>query len=237
MNGGINRCGALTFDMTTGAIREADPEYEVLLAAAAQGSKRNLFSLVAPREQRRVLHSLREQGEKAGALREEFPVQMADGSMGWQLIYGRRNPANADLWDCIAFDCTSQVETEQELQRLREQMQLWVDNTPGGVVSYLYNGWFQVDFISEGMLRIIGCTREEFRLRYGNQFNRLIHPQDYERVTREVVEDNTPGKPKKLEYRILDYHGQVKWLFGNRQVIHDVDGNTRAYLVLSLIHI
>ena len=85
-------------------------------------------------------------------------------------------------------------------------------------------------FISDGMLRIVECTRELFYQRYGGCVRRLLWPTDEQRVELPLATDqNRP--PRSYFCRVRTYPGHTRWLSINRQVLRDEDGQLRAYVV------
>ena len=85
-------------------------------------------------------------------------------------------------------------------------------------------------FISDGMLRILECTRELFYEKYDGCVRRLIWPSDEQRVEPPIATDqNRP--PRSYFCRVRTYPGHTRWLSINRQVQRDEDGQLRAYVV------
>jgi len=131
----------------------------------------------------------------------KFPVADADGKL--TMIGG------------IAVDITERKEAENALReayRKLEKLELIVGKSPA--VAFLWRvaeGW-PVEFVSESVKQW-GYTPEDFltgRVVYGS----MIHPDDLERVEREVESNSRAGMREfAQEYRILTKSGEERWVY------------------------
>ena len=116
---------------------------------------------------------------------------------------------------------------QQAMEALKEAYEI-INNSRS--VAFLWKnaeGW-PVEFVSTNVRNLFGYSEDEFmsgRVSYAQ----TIHPEDLERVTREVVQhqhsemkdwDNFEHPP----YRILTKDGQVKWLSDNTTIRKDAQG-------------
>ncbi|MEP7336988.1 MAG: ATP-binding protein [Acidobacteriota bacterium] len=67
---------------------------------------------------------------------------------------------------------------------------------------------------------VFGVSPEMFRPSYENWLN-LIHPDDRTRATREIKEAIQSNKPLNLEYRVLGFDGNLRWI---SSVGHGING-------------
>ncbi|MBC8571362.1 diguanylate cyclase domain-containing protein [Zongyangia hominis] len=78
----------------------------------------------------------------------------------------------------------------------------------------------------------LGYSKAEIRQKYQNRFIRIIHPDDRERVVRQLREQLNRGASFQLELRVTDGRGQVFWVMSRGQMITDSQGNEILYSVL-----
>ena len=84
---------------------------------------------------------------------------------------------------------------------------------PGGFFMYLDDENKRITNINEAILDIYECaTPEEFRELTKGSFKGMIHPDDYEKINREIYEQiNSSNKQLDyVEYRIITKNGKVK---------------------------
>lgn len=133
-----------------------------------------------------------------------------------------------------------------ELQRTRHQLdealtrtraaqedsQLFLDRMPGGLFRYRADGTEEIDYVSRGLLDIMGCDEEEFRSFTGNSFRGLVHRDDIERVEKEIAEQIAVGDEDKVSYRVLRPDGTVRWLEDWGRHVVDSCGQPWFYVVV-----
>lgn len=104
-------------------------------------------------------------------------------------------------------DITEHKKAEQQLQKSREQLATLVGNLPGLAYRCHNDPDYTIEFISDGCYELTGYTPADFlegRVRLGE----IIHPEDRERVYRQVQEAVSSNGRFKLTYRIIAAHGE-----------------------------
>ena len=87
------------------------------------------------------------------------------------------------------------------------------DRIPGGFFIYKADGNLDIIYVNQATLKIFGCdSLEEFRELTGNTFRGLVHPDDYESVSKTIWEQISHDDMDYLEYRIIRKDGQVRWV-------------------------
>jgi PAS domain S-box-containing protein/diguanylate cyclase (GGDEF)-like protein len=109
-------------------------------------------------------------------------------------------------------------------------LEYYLDNSP--VVFFKWHnqsGW-PVEYVSANVVKITGYPKEEF-LNQTIHYAQLIHPDDLERVTREVVEasQSTNGDFEHLPYRIITKEGEVRWVSDITKIQRDNNGIITIY--------
>ena len=103
-------------------------------------------------------------------------------------------------------------------------------NIPGGVLKYNNSNNRQISFITDNMLNILECSREEFNIRYGSCLNNLIYEEDIEKFdefSSEHLEHD------KFEARIITKNDCVKWVSINLNKIINKDDTVDIYCIFT----
>ncbi len=96
---------------------------------------------------------------------------------------------------------------------------------PGGFVRYSCDELEEISYISEGLLELLGYTREEFADRYHDRFSEIIYEEDRERVLAEIDEQiGSSGNWDMCKYRIRTKSGQLRWVYDAAYVTTDSNG-------------
>ena len=86
---------------------------------------------------------------------------------------------------------------------------------PGGFFIYRAEGTEELVYANGAVHRLFGCTGEaEFRELTGNTFRGMVHPEDYGRISAEIIRQigETEEQLDCAEYRIIRRDGQVRWV-------------------------
>src|SRR5712692_5026363 len=159
------------------------------------------------------------QGTELIALRknsEEFPVEVSFGEL---TTNGRR------LFTGFIRDITERKRAEEKIRQSEMELRQLLDFTPQHVTvlgpdrRLLYNNQAALDYH--------GLTLEEWQTA---DPDRLFHPQDWERITREVYSKFLSGSSRGLEVRLRRRDGQYRWFLIRYNPTLDEQGRpTRWY--------
>ena len=86
---------------------------------------------------------------------------------------------------------------------------------PGGFFIYKAEKPGEVLYANHAVFDIFGCRNgEEFRNLTGNTFRGMLHPDDYETVSKSIEEqvDSDEAQMDYTEYRIIRKDGMVRWV-------------------------
>ncbi len=106
--------------------------------------------------------------------------------------------------------------TYKELEKKLEEIKLsnnLIEKSP--VIRFLWKNkknW-PVEYVSENVKRIFGYTTNDF-LKGDIIYRKIIHPEDLQRVTKEVIENSKSDKIsfEHKPYRIISKKGKIKWV-------------------------
>ncbi len=153
---------------------------------------------------------------------EQFEMFAASLNRHYSVMAYRPGP---DQFATLFDDITDRRKAEEDMRRLQEI----VTGSPN--VAYLWRaepGW-PVEYISENV-RQYGYSPEDFtggRIR----FDEVIHPDDFERVVRELEEYSADENLTefKQEYRILAKDGRIHWVHDDTRILRDSSGRITHY--------
>lgn len=88
--------------------------------------------------------------------------------------------------------------------------------------------WLTITEVDPGFM---GYEREEIRERFHDRYLEIIHPEDRDRVKRELSAQLDRGNDFELEYRLLDRDGEANWVLGKGCLVTDGEGQECLYSV------
>lgn len=124
-------------------------------------------------------------------------------------------------------------------ERERQEKQYRLSKTPGGFFSYYAPGDGKLISVDKTIAYMFGCkTVQEFREYVGNTFRGMVHPDDWERVDREIKEQiaDSDWKMDYVEYRIIRKDGVIRYIkdYGH---LEDGDGKGDDFFQVFLLDV
>lgn len=114
-----------------------------------------------------------------------------------------------------------------------QKFEALADNIPGGVLRCATDESVTLDYVSDGCLRLLGCTREQFAEQYKNQYANLIYEKDREKAMKSMNRQLKHRHHVSLEFRVLDAGGKLHWVFHHGRVITESNNKQWQYVVLT----
>lgn len=103
-------------------------------------------------------------------------------------------------------------------------LQLLVENIPGGVFSCRYDEPLTLLQVNDGFLSMLGYTLEDLHERFHDSFWNMIDPRDRTATLAEVQAQMALGPDKEIEYRMVCHDGRVIWVLDNGHLVQDEAG-------------
>jgi len=103
-----------------------------------------------------------------------------------------------------------------EYARMNSQL---IQNSPGIVFRCLNDKNWTMKFISEVFEEITGYAPETFLENKDKSYNDIIHPEDRDYVWNTIQKAIADNEQFKLEYRIKDTDGNIKWVWEQGQAV------------------
>ncbi len=198
---------------------------------------RQAFDQVHPEERaamRERLAQLLADASRAGQFRCEFRLRHHDGSWRWFEAEAANLLDDPTIGGILlnARDVTDRKRTELQLDLAKEALRqselryrTVVEFTPGFVqeTEISVEGRMRLRWVSGGFEDVFGVTAAEFAERGG--WSAFAHPDEHAGVQRRL-EELLRGAQTEAEVRIVDAHGQERWLLTiNRPVEGRPDGS------------
>lgn len=126
----------------------------------------------------------------------------------------------------VMTDLRSRLARERERQLLAGRLQNVARHLPGFIYEYrlLPDGSTSFPYASDGITSICGVTPEEARAD-GNICNRVIHPDDLDRVESSIMESAATGDLWNCDYRVMHADGSERWVSGSANPEIQADGS------------
>ncbi|MBW6410788.1 diguanylate cyclase domain-containing protein [Clostridium weizhouense] len=119
---------------------------------------------------------------------------------------------------------------KKELEYNNKKFESLISNIPGGVNTYKLNSKsYELEFISNGYLNILGYTEKELRDKFNNKILNLVYEKDYERIQNEIRNQIKEKEKFVTEYRIVNKDKKILWIFHSGQIVHHHNGETYLY--------
>jgi PAS domain S-box-containing protein len=159
----------------------------------------------------------------------EFRILLPDGT--GKHIYTVGHPvlnATGDLMEFVgsSADITERKQAEEKIRQSERELRQVLDLSPQHIVELGPDR--SPLFVNQAALDYLGLTLEEWQ---SADSHRLLHPQDAERVTREVPIQFRTGSPFEFEARLRRRDGQYRWFLFRHNPLQDEQGRlTRWYV-------
>lgn len=124
----------------------------------------------------------------------------------------------------IVVETTASYLAQRELQESREKLDLAL-SASGLVGTWDWDVAGDVVTADERFARLFGLSPGAAVMGVPiGQFMQAIHPEDRDRVGREIADASTAPGPVRFEYRLLRPDGEVRWVVASGRVIADAEG-------------
>jgi len=124
----------------------------------------------------------------------------------------------------LRAELQAQQQVEAALRQREEQFRTLVNNVPGAVYRAAFDDDWTIAFISDAIAKLSGYPAADFINNKARSFNQICHPDDLERVNREIRTAIEAKQPFMLEYRNIRSDGQIVWVCEQGHGVYDADG-------------
>ncbi len=166
----------------------------------------------------------------------EYRYLHRDGHIVWVLdeavLLTRDGRGRPKTFQGVMVDITARKEAETQASESESRLRTFAEQL--GAIPYLHlvrsgGGHRPLPFTETQIQRVLGYTPEEWRSRE-RFWVEVIHPEDRERVLRELQRSEETGEPRRLEYRLLAKDGRTVWVRDEARLIdRDEAGRPSAF--------
>ncbi len=117
---------------------------------------------------------------------------------------------------------------EGELGNSERSLSSLIENVPGIVYRSEYDKDWTMRYLSDICSEITGYDPSELIDNRRLAWAEIIHPEDREKVWREITESLKENGQFKVEYRIITEGGEKKWVWEQGTAVRDEEGNVEA---------
>jgi PAS domain S-box-containing protein len=184
---------------------------------------------VHPEDRERVLAADERADRTGDPFLMEYRVTTKDGRAIWvreQTSLVRDSEGQPSHWQGFMWDITDRKEAEQALKENEAKYRSLVEQLPALIyVEAIDEGESETDFvyISPQHEELLGYSAEEWTS--DNKFwEKLIHPDDRERILAEDARTDETGEPFRVEYRYIARDGSTVWVRDDAVLVRDDGG-------------
>ncbi len=158
----------------------------------------------------------------------EFRILLPDGTV--KHIYTVGHPvfnASGDVTEFVgsSADITERKQAEEKIRQSERELRHVLDLSPQHIVELGPDRSHH--YVNQAALDYFGLTFEEWQ---SADLNRLLHPEDAERMRREGLGKFLVGAPYEVEARLRRRDGQYRWFLFRHNPLRDEQGRlTRWY--------
>jgi len=122
---------------------------------------------------------------------------------------------------CIILIIKKQRKNRKVLEQEKQELKILAGCIPGGIFRYTLKENAKINYISEGLLELFGCSEREFFEWSDPRLTNVVYKPDQEKV-KEFVKNLGDGEyGDQIEYRIIDRSGRVTWVYDSRKGVSD----------------
>ncbi len=154
---------------------------------------------------------------KVPAFTNEYRVLTKSGEIRWvnQRIFIQRNArGEVTHFQGVVLDITGKKKSEERLEKalkVQKMLTTVINNSPAVVFLWRNEKYWPAVFVSDNIIQF-GYTTNDF-LSQKIQYGKIIHPNDLERVEKELERSIQKGEVSfNSEYRLFTKAGDVRWV-------------------------
>jgi PAS domain S-box-containing protein len=146
----------------------------------------------------------------------ELRIIRPDGEVRWIQLQGSGSTdpiTGASFADGVILDVTDDHLLAHELAERERQLQSLIQNVPGAIYRFAENndGEWRFAYMSPAITAITGHP-PEFFIDQADPFEKILHPEDRERMNILISEALESGQDFNFEHRIVTGKGETRWV-------------------------
>lgn len=115
-------------------------------------------------------------------------------------------------------------QVNEVLGRTKIELETFVANLPGGAFRYSADEKAEMQFVSDGLLKMFGYTKEEFDQEFANAFPNMIYVEDRAKTLDNIKQQTAKSNFAEVKYRIVTADGRTRWVLNRAQIVTHESG-------------
>jgi len=158
------------------------------------------------------------------AFTQNIPCLRKNGTVFYADISATRIVINnKDCFVGFFTDTTERKRTEEALRESEQKYRMLVEQLPAITYTALLDETSTTLYVSPQTQEILGVSPEEYTAD-PDLWQKIIHPDDHDRVIAEIAHSHQTGEPFNSEYRMLAKDGRIVWVRDNAKILRDDRG-------------
>ena len=192
-------------------------------------------SKLHPDDRERVLAEERRTDESGESFRMEYRYIAADGRTVWLREESHKvdRPGKAPLSQGVIADVTEAKRAEEQLREAEARYRAVVDNVPAITYEEVVSAEDYPDssfaFVSSQLETILGYKPAQEMNDPNFYWERLVHPDDRDRVKLESQRCGDTLEPFRLEYRVVAADGRVVWVHDEAVLVRTEEEGSQVW--------
>ncbi len=182
----------------------------------AMATRLDVLSLIVPEDFGMVMAKVKKLKADRKPTIIDYRIRKRDGRLAYLRV-------NASMMQMAGYGddvITSVVTDITEQKELTDQLQAIIDNINGGVTAtILKENSQEFIIVNDKFFDLLGYTREQYYEECEDKYS-IIHPDDKERVIRQLEASTEVGREYTMEYRVVCRDKTVKYIQNNLSVIN-----------------
>jgi PAS domain S-box-containing protein len=225
----ISQTGSFGWNVLSGEIYWSDETYNIFeYGRAVKPTLELIFQRIHPDDRDFVQRTIDRASEARENLDFEHRLRTPDGLVKHLHILARalETPSGDLEYVGAVTDVTAAKQAEEKIRESERELRQILDVAPQQVAvlgpdrSRLY--------LNQASLDYFGFTLEEWR---NGDPGKFVHPEDRERLRRELQVRFLSGLPHESEFRMLRKDGQYRWFLFRYNPLRDEQGHLRRWYV------
>src|SRR6266850_7091880 len=219
----LSRTGSFGWRVSTGEMVWSEETFRIFqYDRTTKSTMELLLQRTHPEDAAFVKQTIERASQDEKDLDFEHRLLMPDGSVKHVHIvaHAERDELGELEFVGAVMDVTVTKGAEERIRQDERELRITIETIPAFVSSTLPDG--SVDFISQGWLDYVGCSREEI-LGWGGK--KTIHPEDLDRVLNNWQAALASGEPLEIEGRLRRADGEYRWFLSRAAPLRDEKGN------------
>jgi len=212
----LSHTGSFGWKVSTGEIIWTDETFRIFeIDRTTKPTVELILQRVHPEDASLVKQTIERASQDGKDFDHEYRLVMPDRSVKYVHVVAHALSEESESIEFVGavMDITSAKESEDRTRLIIDTVpaQLWTE-TPEGVVDFVNRRW--VDYT--------GMTLEQA---VGSGWNRMVHPNDIERVLSKWRKLMSEGKPREIESRLRRSDGEYRWFLSRVCPLVDRSGH------------